>query len=246
MNKVIGLSVPFQQDGRTQIITPVILQDREHNVLIDCGYPGFLPLLAEAAESHFLPLESLTHAFMTHHDIDHIGALAELQERYPHIETIVYELEALYVRGKRKSIRLIQAESSLASMPEEARPYAEAFINGLKSIKPAQVHRTVADGELLPWCGGTEVVHTPGHMPGHVSLFVRECGTLIGGDAVVIEENGELGIANPQFTLDLDAALASVERLLAYPVKQLVCYHGGWFQGDARAALKSLLKRYNR
>ncbi|RJE85108.1 MBL fold metallo-hydrolase [Paenibacillus sp. 1011MAR3C5] len=244
MNQVYSLPITVEHGGPRQTITPVILRDDRHMVLVDCGYPGFVPLLEEAAGLQGLSLQHLTHVFVTHHDMDHIGALAELQRAYSQAETVTYELEALYVAGKRKSLRLIQAEASLEGMAEEARPQAEGFIAFLNQIEPALVHRTVADGTLLPWCRGTEVVHTPGHMPGHTSLFVRESGTMIAGDAVVIEADGRLGIANPQYTMDMEAALSSVERMLTYPIRQLICYHGGLFQGDARAALIALLQEY--
>lgn len=244
MNQVYVLPIAFEHNGQRQTITPVLLRDEQHMVLVDCGYPGFVPLLEEAADEQGLSLRDLTHIFVTHHDMDHIGALAEMQRAYPQAETVVYELEALYVAGKRKSLRLIQAEASLDGMPEESRQNAEGFISFLESIEPALVHRTEADGALLPWCGGTELVHTPGHMPGHASLFVRESGTMIAGDAVVIEDNGKLGIANPQFTLDMEAAISSVERMLTYPIRELICYHGGLFQGDAKAALTALLREY--
>jgi len=49
------------------------------------------------------------------------------------------------------------------------------------------------------------VISTPGHMPGHISLFLRETNSIVTGDAAVIE-NGESIISNPQFTLDLSTA----------------------------------------
>lgn len=244
MDNLYTLPITFEHGDRRQTITPVILQDDRHMVLIDCGYPGFVPLLEEAAKQQGLSFGKLTHLFVTHHDMDHIGALAELQRAYPQAETIAYELEALYVAGKRKSLRLLQAEASLEGIPPEAKPQAEDFIAFLKSIEPALVNRTAADGELLPWCGGVEIVHTPGHMPGHVSLYVRKSGTMIAGDAVVLED-GKLDIANPQFTLDMDAALGSVERLLTYPIRELICYHGGVFKGDVKAALMEVLREYS-
>lgn len=97
--------------------------------------------------------------------------------------------------------------------------------------------------ERLPWCGGIDIVHTPGHMPGHISLYLPASKTLIAGDAVVIEQ-GKLNIANPQFTLDLDEAVRSVQRLLAYDIEQLICYHGGLFHGDVKQALLELVREY--
>ncbi|MNR40714.1 hypothetical protein D3C85_1590310 [compost metagenome] len=66
---------------------------------------------------------------------------------------------------------------------------------------------------------------------------------MICADAVVIE-HGSLEIANPQFTLDLDEAVRSVQKLLTYEIEQLICYHGGLFQGDAQSALEKLVRKY--
>lgn len=52
----------------------------------------------------------------------------------------------------------------------------------------------------------SNICFTPGHTPGHISLYFLQSKTLVAGDAVVIE-NGVLDIANPQFALDLEAAV---------------------------------------
>ncbi|KKO50771.1 hypothetical protein XI25_30785, partial [Paenibacillus sp. DMB20] len=113
---------------------------------------------------------------------------------------------------------------------------------GNRSSRPL-LDRTVSDGEHLPWCGGIDIIHTPGHTPGHMSLYLPADKTLIAGDAVVIE-NGQLNIANPQFTLDLDEAVHSVQRLLNYDIERIICYHGGLFQGDVKQALREFVHVY--
>ncbi|MNW32277.1 putative metallo-hydrolase YflN [compost metagenome] len=89
-----------------------------------------------------------------------------------------------------------------------------------------------------------EIIHTPGHTPGHISIYLEASRTLIAGDAVVIEANGELGIANPQYTLDLAEAVRSVQHLIDYEIDTLICYHGGIFSGEVRPALQRLLRSY--
>lgn len=239
------LEIEFEYNGQKQIITPVLLRDEQDSILVDCGYPDFIPLLEEAAGRHNIALASLTKLIVTHHDMDHIGSLAALKNAYPHIEIIAHELEKPYMEGTKKSLRIEQAESTLEDLPPEARPGAEQFIRFLQSIEPAAVDRTVSSGEKLPWCGGIEIVHTPGHMPGHISLYVPDSKTFIAADAVVIED-GRLNIANPQHTLDLDEAVRSVQRLLDYDMERLICYHGGLFEGDVRSALQQLINTYTR
>ncbi|CAM4446631.1 MBL fold metallo-hydrolase [Paenibacillus tarimensis] len=244
MSSYHQLPLEFTADGHNQVITPVILSDGDERILIDCGYPGFVPQLRQALQQESLELEDITKIIATHHDLDHIGSLAELQRMLPNVKIIAHELEKPYLEGIQKSQRLEQAELSLHSLPPEAIPSAEQFIAMLKSIETVEVGQTVGHGDLLPWCGGIEVVHTPGHMAGHISLYLPLHKTMIAGDAVVIEE-GELNIANPQYTLDLAEAVASVRRLLTYDIKTLICYHGGCFQGNVHDALHNLVNRYS-
>tara|TARA_R110002012_G_scaffold279451_3_gene467504 strand:+ start:36064 stop:36426 length:363 start_codon:yes stop_codon:yes gene_type:complete len=110
----------------------------------------------------------------------------------------------------------------------------------MKAVPVDKVFGLNKEGELLE---GVEVIHTPGHMPGHVSIYLTHRQTLIAADAVVVE-NGELEIANPQFTLDMPTALASVKKLERLAIDRLVCYHGGLFGRDASSALLNLTKRY--
>ncbi|WP_134687278.1 MBL fold metallo-hydrolase [Brevibacillus migulae] len=243
MKNVHLLNIEFDYNGQKQIITPVVLQDEHDTILVDCGYPDFIGLLREAMKQHHIDLASLTKCIVTHHDMDHMGSLAALKRMYSHIEVVAHEIEAPYISGEKKSLRLEQAEASLDMLPAEAKPHAEQFIRFLQSIEPAQVDRTVTHQEHLPWCGGIEIVHTPGHMPGHISLYLPASKTLIAADAVVIEQ-GKLEIANPQYALDLEEAIRSVERLLDYDIEHLICYHGGLFAGDSKKGLRQLIQAY--
>ena len=73
------------------------------------------------------------------------------------------------------------------------------------------------------------MIHTPGHTPGHICLFLRESGVLIGGDALNIQ-NGELTGPNPQHTYDMELGLKSAEKVKRFPFKALVTYHGGYLK----------------
>lgn len=237
------LEIEFEYNGQQQAITPVLLQDGNDTILVDCGYPDFTPLLEEAANRKGIHLDSMTALIVTHHDMDHIGSLAALKRAYPHIDIIAHELEQPYIDGTKKPLRLEQAESTLDAMPEEAKPDTEQFIRFLQSIEPAQVDRTVTHLERLPWCGGIDIIHTPGHTSGHMSLYLPASKTLIAGDAVVIEQ-GQLNIANPRYAWDLEEAVRSVQRLLNYDIERIICYHGGLFHGDAKQALRQLVHAY--
>ena len=211
--------------------------------MVDCGYPGFLPLLEAAAAKHDLSLQHLTGVLITHHDNDHMGALAELKEHYPQIRVYASAEDAPYISGSKKSLRLQQAEDLFPCLPEEQKESALQFQEILKAVRPVPVDETVKEG-ALSFLPGVEVVLTPGHMPGHLSLYLKEEKILVAADAVVYE-NGELNIANPAFTLDLPAAVESVKKLRQMEINKLVCYHGGVVETNIAQGLDNLVAKFS-
>ena len=117
-------------------------------------------------------------------------------------------VESEYIAGRRKALRLEQAEALQSALPTEQQPAGEAFISMLKGVEPAEVDVTLHGGDVLDICGGCEVIDTPDHTPGHISLYLPAQGTVVTGDAMVLEQ-GSPAVANPQFAFDLAAAQAS-------------------------------------
>lgn len=233
MNTIIVLDINFKFNQAEEVIHPVVLIDDKNMVLIDCGYTGFLPFLEQAMEKNNLMCKDLTHVLITHQDHDHMGALADLKQKYPHIQVIGSKVESPYISGKSKSLRLKQAEEMQTYLPEEQKAFGLAFCNILKNVQPADVDFEVQDGDYFEWCGGCTILETPGHTPGHISVYAEEKHIMIAGDAAVIE-NGELVIANPQFTLNLKEAEASLQKIMNYGAKEIICYHGGVFHISAK------------
>ena len=242
MNRLISLNIDFiSGTGNKDFIYPVIIQNDKENILIDCSTSGSLPLLEKEAEKNNFDLSNLTKIIITHHDHDHMGGLYEITEKYPHIQVVSSLIEKPYIEGTKKSLRLEQAEKIYPTLSEAEKINAEYFHNILKSIKHVPVDITIDGDKELDWCGGIKIIATPGHMPGHISIYSREFKTLITGDAMVAQK-GELFIANPQYTLDMKEAIKSIEKFLDYDIQQIVCYHGGLVKGDITSILKKLLK----
>ncbi len=229
MEKIIVLNIKFKFGETEDVIHPVILKDDNEMILVDCGYTGFLSVLEEAIKEENLDCNQLTKILITHHDHDHMGALAAFKEKYPNIKIVASEIEAPYISGEKKSMRLEQAEELLKTLSDEQKPFGKAFCEILKSVKPAKVDILVHDGDILDWCGGCEIVGTPGHTPGHISLYLRNKKTLITGDAAVLENN-QFAIANPQFTLDMENAKKAITKILSYDVETFILYHGGIYK----------------
>lgn len=73
---------------------------------------------------------------------------------------------------------------------------------------------------------GLQVIGTPGHTPGHISLLDPDGQFLVAGDALNTDDNGLVLGPNPRFTDDMDVANASVKRLAERSYETIVVGHG--------------------
>jgi glyoxylase-like metal-dependent hydrolase (beta-lactamase superfamily II) len=226
MNKLIILNIDMNFDKTYDKIYPAVFCDATNSVLVDCGYVGSLPKIEEALHCNDIYPEAITHIIITHQDHDHVGAAAAFKNKYPKVKILASVEEAPYISGARKSLRLEQAEQLQKELPTDMQEFGRTFCSLLRSVEPVQIDHYLHGDERLPFCGGCQVISTPGHTPGHISLYLSEFNTIISGDAIALEE-GEPVIANPQFTIDLEKANASMQLLLAHPAQKIVCYHGG-------------------
>lgn len=226
-----------------QVIHPTLIWDHDTVVLVDTGYPGQLPLIREAMRNAGLPLDRLNKIIVTHQDIDHIGSLpAILSESVQAVEVVANAIEVPFIQGEKTLLKLTPvaiAEAMRALPTDVPEQWRQAFKTTLEHPPTAKVNTTVIDGETLPYCGGISVIDTPGHTPGHISLYHKPSKTLIAGDAMTVVD-GQLFGANPQHTLDNNLAKQSLKKLTTYDIDAVVCYHGGLYRGDTNQRILEL------
>ena len=203
-----------------------MLCDGEHRVLVDCGYPGFLPLLERASGNAGVPFREITAVVVTHHDYDHCGAMADIKGKYPGIVTMASPPDALVLEGKEKSVRLRQAQYVRSGPSESEKIRLNEIREGFESMKPVHIDAVIEGGDVMPWCGGTEIIATPGHLPGHISMFLRREKTVVTGDALVAL-GGRLRVPAERYSFDMEAAKTSAKKLLSLDADRFICYHGG-------------------
>ncbi len=120
----------------------------------------------------------------------------------------------------------------------------------------ARLRTLPADGSVPPM-PGWRWIHTPGHAPGHVSLWRESDRTIIAGDAFVTtapESVYATAVQAPElhgppryFTIDWDAARRSVESLARLEPDLAITGHGRAMQGQAmRDALHALARDFDR
>jgi glyoxylase-like metal-dependent hydrolase (beta-lactamase superfamily II) len=108
-----------------------------------------------------------------------------------------------------------------------------------------EVHWAVEEGDIVEALGGLEVVHTPGHTPGAISLHQRERRILFCGDALFNADpmSGRPGLDFPIRLISVDNAQAreSVQRLAELPIDVLCCGHGEPILDGANEKIRALL-----
>jgi glyoxylase-like metal-dependent hydrolase (beta-lactamase superfamily II) len=226
--KILNFPITMSFGNMENTVYPTLLWDKQNIILVDCGFTLSLPILEKELQKYGLSAEQITGLVLTHHDHDHMGAAAALKRKNPNIRIYASALEAPFISAQEKPLRLRQAEEMQKTLPLEQQDFGRAFCAMLRQVEPVEIDTFLHDGDYMDWCGGCRIIATPGHTPGHISLLMEKDSIIITGDAFVLED-GKPVIANPQFTLDMEQATESIEKLLSLNVRDYYCYHGGPF-----------------
>ncbi len=236
--EMLELSVDL--GGNTNTICPTLIWDEETMILVDAGLPGQLPSLRGAIEKAGVSFDGLGMVIITHQDIDHVGGLAAIQKELPEVITYAHEEEKPYIEGEKQPLKLAALEARVDTLPEHMKRIYQSMKAGFQNNK-ARVDVTLEGGEELPNCGGIKIIHTPGHTTGHICLYLKRSKTLIAGDLISVKE-GVLMWADPFTNYDTDTAVKSLGKLAEYDIENVICYHGGFYTGNANERIKELAK----
>lgn len=106
----------------------------------------------------------------------------------------------------------------------------------LDAITSPKALVSVGDGDKV---FDLEIIETPGHTPGHISVLSPDASLLIAGDALNGQDGGVIG-ANPQYTPDMATANLSVQKLAGFQFDTVVFGHGEPVVGGAAARVAEL------
>ncbi|HEX9017391.1 MAG TPA: MBL fold metallo-hydrolase [Chloroflexota bacterium] len=200
--------------------------------LVDTGLRGSARAIERYVGRLGRDVGDLELVVLTHHHVDHAGAVAELRRRC-RFQVAAHELEIPYLEGR------VPAGHSVGGGPSAA---FLGLIEPLIRVSPVRVDVPLRDGSELPVAGGVRVIHTPGHTPGSICLYLPAQRLALVGDAFSIKPWG-LELPTRVSTLDMDLARSSLERLAELDLEIVCPSHGRPYVGDASQRIRDFLAR---
>lgn len=219
-----------------------------HWTLIDAGLFNCAARIKSAAQELYGIGATPQAIVMTHGHFDHTGALAQLSQEWD-VPVYAHPLEFPFLRGE-------------ADYPAPDPNVGGGAMAALSPLYPR--HGCDLRTRLLPLPESGEVptmpgwkwIHTPGHAPGHVSLWRASDKVLLAGDAfVTTEQESALSVLTQKrvvhrppayYTVNWKEARDSVRKLAALEPEVVATGHGQPMRGAAmRAELQTLARDFD-
>jgi hydroxyacylglutathione hydrolase len=181
-------------------------------VMIDIGYEDTVDEIVEMVRQLDFPFSHCQTVIATHADVDHIQGLARVADvlKAP-VTGHPRAVESLAKGDRIHTFALIEAQGIDLPMP------------------PVKVDIQVDDGDTIK-VGSLEleIWHTPGHTDSQLSF--RLGSLLLSGDNIY--RDGSVGAIDAHHGSDIQAFIASLQRIRGSDVEWLLPSHGPFFRKD--------------
>jgi glyoxylase-like metal-dependent hydrolase (beta-lactamase superfamily II) len=167
-------------------------------VIFDAPDHTVAPLVEEAVKRGW----DVVGLWLTHGHFDHLADHALVTEKFPNAKVLIHKLDE----------------------PRLQKP-GNAMFPLTFSIPPRSADAHVTDGQKLQ-LGSMEVqvIHTPGHSPGHVMYYFPDQSLLVGGDLIIGGSVGRTDLPDADYA----TLQNSIRRIMQLPPQtQLLPGHGG-------------------
>jgi glyoxylase-like metal-dependent hydrolase (beta-lactamase superfamily II) len=202
-----GLTHPFPGVG----MVSYIVEEAPHDLtLIDTCFSADLPKLEEYLHNAGYEISDIKRIVTSHVHPDHTQAVNEIKRRSGGAAQVLsHWAEAAYLShnppysGPPSQETILNVFNQLGVKPEDVfRKY------GSFDVEPIKVDRQLQDGDMVG--KSLQVIHTPGHTPGHISLYSKQHGIIFGGDVIYKSVFGIDGLFIPPSTVSIDSTTAAI------------------------------------
>lgn len=217
--------------------------------LIDTG-----PRTAHSSEALKKALAKFGHSIndveriiLTHGHLDHFGQAGEVKrasgaEIFVHEwdEQMIRNLDAAMKNWKDTNENFVMRTGLPRKIYEKIMRYQDLV---MWVGEPAEIDRTLRDGDTIASDFELKVIHTPGHSPGHICLHAPSHGTLFSGDHILRDITPNPFVASSGRGLGLRNYLDSVRKLEKLDVKITLTGHGAPVE-DLGAVIRNLYSHH--
>jgi glyoxylase-like metal-dependent hydrolase (beta-lactamase superfamily II) len=218
-------------------------------VLVDAGMPDSGEKILEVAEERFGKNNPPAAIILTHGHFDHVGGITFLIKKWG-VSVYAHPLEFPFLTG----------EQAYPEPDPSVEGGVLAKLSSIYPIEPVDIREALVslpNDSSIPCLPEWRWIHTPGHSPGHVSLFRVTDGVLLSGDAFVTVRQDSLykvlvqkeEVHGPPryLTTDWAAAWDSVARLELLDPKLVIAGHGQYMEGEElEKGLRQLVANFDR
>ena len=212
-----------------------LLDDGASLTIIDTLYDTDARLVLDQIRSIGRRVTDLEHIVLTHGHRSHLGGMATLK-RLSDATIYSHEWEADIIAGERTAQPVTPIPMRPVLVYWRVYHLQLGAALGRGKHPPCPVDRTLQDGDRV---GPVQVLHTPGHTPGHLAFWWPERRALFAGDAIATYPAFTGGW--PAFNLNERQHWASLARMAELDAQVLAVGHGEPITAGAAARVRSLV-----
>ena len=196
-----------------------LVEDGDGLILVDTGLPRSYKKITGYIEGLGRKPTDISVIVLTHFHIDHVGSAKKMKE-LTNAKVAVHEFDADFVAGKK-------------APPKPKNLIFRALSSFVKadSVEPDLV---LKENDKV---GRLNVIHTPGHSEGSISLIDNVQKAIFVGDAVRFVD-GKIEGPPEGFTLDPQKAKKSIERISTFNFDVMLSGHGQPLMPNASQKIK--------
>jgi len=216
--------------GAGGLVSAFLIDDGGELSLVDTLFEDDARLVLQAIRGLGRSVSDLKRIVLTHAHRSHLGGLAALK-RASGAKVYAHAWEADIVAGDRRA-------QPVTILPKQSLKLLK-FQLGLRLNRPKHapcpVDETLADDDAF---GPLQVLHAPGHTPGHLAFFWPERSCLIAGDAIATWPS--LCPGWTAFTLNEAQHAVSLRRMAGLDARVVGVGHGEPITDDAADRVHAL------
>jgi glyoxylase-like metal-dependent hydrolase (beta-lactamase superfamily II) len=214
------IAIDTRMGGRRTVTSAYLLEGPEPT-LIETGPTTSSAAVIQGLTSLGLDGDDLAHIVVTHIHLDHAGGAGRVAQSFPKASVWVHDRGAPHLADPTK---LVESAGRVYG-PERL----QELFGPVDPVSEERLHAIGEGDHIAVGPRRLEVLYTPGHASHHVALVDSDTGAVFAGDALGIHlpDVGVLRPATPPPDIDIEAGVASIERIRSRAETTLMFSHFG-------------------